>query len=160
MPVHGEIRKDYKPFHTYHEEKDMLTSTHSIIFADGIMDLFDIAFEVDPKDADTKRLESYKFKEVDAQTRFSITDGKIQVEVEVWDGDESDKLYYCGDLTLKQAIKLLQQKHFCMGFVPIGTPNFTLNAIKLFNREDLLDMLKIKQQGDALVKKPRFWKVG
>ena len=161
MPVQGKIRDQaaYKPSH---DPNDLLTPTHPIIFAEGAFDMFRVAFEIDMSDEDSKRLESYAFREVDAGCRFSITDGQIQIEVEVWDGDQSDKLYYCGDLSVKQAVALLDQKDFCMGFVPVGKPRTTVNAIQLFHPEDLHAMLKIKFQTDALIpsKRPRYWKVG
>ena len=149
----------YEPWKTYHEKKDMLEATHSIIDADGPYDLYCIAFEM-PTDEKLIQMGKWMNKEIDASTRFSLTDGRIQVEIEVWDGDFEKRLYFAGDVTFKQCIKLLKAKNFNMGFCPVGAPNVTIAAVKMFKHEDLADMVKMKHMVDAHKNKPKKWKVG
>jgi len=143
----------------YHEKKDILEPTHSIVDADGPADLYCVAIEV-PQDEKMVKLMKWMNKEIDAATRFSLTDGKIQVELEVWDEDFDDKLYFASDLTLKQCHKIIKNKSFNMGFVPVGHPNITIAGVKMFNKEDLVRIVKIKQMTDAHVNRPKIWKVG
>jgi hypothetical protein len=159
MPVHGEIRKEYEPWKAYHDKEDILTPTHSVISIDGPLDLYCVAIEI-PIDEKFHKLSKWMLKEVDTATRFSLTDGIIQVEIELWDEDESEKLYFCGTLTLKQAIKLCKSKNFAMGFIPVGKPHITVGAVHLYKKEDLVEVLRIKQRIDAASQRPSRWKVG
>ncbi len=159
MPVHGEIKKDYEPWKAYHDKDDILTSTHSVLDIDGPLELYVVAMEI-PTDEKFHNLTQWMLKEVDTATRFSLSDGIIQIEIELWDEDKSDKLYFCGDLTLRGAIHLSRAKHFSMGFVPVGKPSITIGAIQLFQKETLLEMIKIKQRVDAIAQRPKKWKVG
>ncbi len=149
----------YEPWKRYHEKKDMLDATHSIVDADGPYDLYCIAIEM-PTDEKLIQMGKWMNKEIDTATRFSLTDGRIQVEIEVWDGDFEKRLYFAGDLTFKQCIKLLNARNFNMGFVPVGAPNVTIAAVKMFKWEDLVDMIKIKQITDVHHNRPKTWKVG
>ncbi len=158
MPVHDKIG-DYEAFKMYHGVDDLLTPTHSLIDCRGALDMFIVAFEL-PKDEVATRLVSYIYKEIDAATRFSIGDGIIQIEVEVWDGDKDDKMYFCGDLTVKQAITILNHKHYAIGFVPVGKPDVLINVIKLFGHEDLARIIATKKEIDQQDNLPRTWKVG
>lgn len=159
MPVHGEIKKEYAPWKTYHCKDDILTPTHSVLDIDGPLELYVVAMEI-PTDEKFYNLTQWMLKEVDTATRFSLTDGLIQIEIELWDEDKSDKLYFCGDLTLRGAINLSRAKHFSMGFVPVGKPSITIGAIQLFQKEALLEIIKIKQRVDAMAERPKKWKVG
>jgi hypothetical protein len=159
MPVHGEIRKEYVPWKTYYGKEDLLTATHSVIEVDGPMELYCMAIEV-PFDKNFYKLVKWMKKEIDTATRFSLTDGTIQIEIELWDGDESDKLYFCGDLTLKEAIKLCKHKHFAMGFVPVGTPEIIAGGTILYEKETLVEIIRLKQKIDARSDRPTKWKVG
>jgi len=143
----------------YHEKKDMLDPTHSIIDADGPDDLYCVAIEM-PRDEKMIKLMRWMNKEVDAATRFSLTDGMIQVEIEVWDEDFDDRLYFASDLTFKQCHKIIKNKHFNMGFVPVGMPNGMVAGIKMFRKEELIKIVKIKQMTDAHVNRPKTWKIG
>ena len=137
----------------------MLEPTHSIVDADSPTGLYCVAFEL-PNDKNLIQMMRWMDKEIDTQTRFSLTDGKIQVEIEVWDEDIEKKLYFAGNLTFKQCINLLKTKSFNMGFVPVGDPNATVAGVKMFNKEDLVRIVKIKQMTDAHVNRPKTWKVG
>ncbi len=149
----------YEAWTPYHEKKDMLEATHSIVDADGPMDLYCVAFEI-PSDTKLFQMMNWMKKEIDTATRFSLTDGKIQVEIEVWDGDFEKRLYYAGDLTFDQCIKLIKAKNFNMGFVLVGSPNAIVAGVKMFKKEDLIEMVKIKQMTDAHPHRPNTWKVG
>ena len=159
MTVFDKMDTSYKPWTPYHGIKDMLEPTHSIVDAEGPVGLYCIAFEL-PTDEKLFQMGQWMRKEVDTATRFSLTDGKIQVEVEVWDGDFEKRLYFAGDLTFKQCIKMIKNKKFNIGFVPIGAPNVMVAGVKMFKREDLVQMIKIKQMTDAHVKRPKTWIVG
>lgn len=159
MTVFKKIDNSYKPWHMYHEKKDKLEPTHSIVDADGPTDLYCVAFEL-PNDKNLIQMMRWMNKEIDTQTRFSLSDGKIQVEIEVWDEDIEKKLYFAGDLTFKQCIKLLKTKSFNMGFVPVGSPNVTIAGIKMFKREDLAEMVRIKHMVDSRKDRPDTWVVG
>lgn len=159
MTVFDKINKDYEPWRPYHDKKDMLDATHSIVDATGPFDLYCVAFEL-PNDKKLIQMAKWMGKEIDTATRFSLTDGKIQVEIEVWDGDFEKRFYFAGDLTFKQCIKLLKTKNFNMGFVPVGSPNVMIAGIKMFNREDLTNMIKIKEMTNTHPNRPKNWKVG
>jgi len=159
MTVFDKIDTKYKPWTLYHNKKDMLHATHSIIDATGSFELYCIAIEI-PYDEKVTQLVEWMNKEVDTRTRFSLTDGQIQVEIEVWDGDYEKKLYFAGDLTLNQCIKVLEGKNFNMGFCPVGNPNVTLAGVQMLNRDDLVELLKLKQAIDVHPNRPGYWKVG
>ena len=78
----------------------------------------------------------------------------------MWDGDESKKIYFCGDLTLKDAINLTKSRYFSMGFVPVGKPKITVGAVRLYKKEDLIEIIRIKQRIDVRAPRPTKWKVG
>lgn len=159
MPVHGEIKKEYEPWKAYYGKEDVLTPTHSVIAIEGPLDLYNVAMEI-PSDEKFHNLTKWMLKEVDTATRFSLSDGLIQIEIELWDGDESEKLYFCGDLTLEEAVNLSKSKNFSMGFVPVGKPTITVGAVRLFKKETLLEIIRIKQIIDAMAQRPKKWKVG
>ena len=159
MTVFDKIDTSYKPWTTYREKKDMLDPTHSIVDANGPDELYCMAIEL-PIDEKLVQMGKWMRKEIDTKTRFSLTDGKIQVEIEVWDDDFEKRLYFAGDLTFKQCIKLLKTKNFNMGFCPVGAPNVTVAAVKMFKREDLVNMVKLKQMTDAHHNRSKTWKVG
>ena len=149
----------YEPWIPYHGKKDILEPTHSLVDVDGPFDLYRVAIEL-PSDEKLFQMAQWMQKEVDTATRFSLTDGIIQIEIEVWDGDFEKRFYFAGDLSLKQCIKMLKCKNFCMGFCPVGRPKITVAAVKLFRRGDLVEMIKIKQITDAHTNRPNTWKVG
>jgi hypothetical protein len=159
MPVHGEIKKEYEPWKAYHGKEDVLTPTHSVLGIDGPLELYNVAMEI-PTDEKFHTLTKWMQKEVDTATRFSLTDGIIQIEIELWDGDESQKIYFCGDLTLKDSINLSKSRYFSMGFVPVGKPRITIGAVRLYKKEDLIEIIRIKQRIDARAQRPTKWKVG
>ncbi len=159
MPVHGEIKKEYEPWKAYHGKDDILTSTHSVLDIDGPLELYSVAMEI-PMDEKFHTLSQWMQKEVNTATRFSLTDGLIQIEIELWDEDKSDKLYFCGDLTLKGAMGLSNSKHFTMGFIPVGKPTITIGAIQLFQKKTLFEIIQIKQRVDAMAQRPTKWKLG
>lgn len=159
MTVFDKMDTSYEAWKTYHEKKDILEPTHSLIDSDGPLDLYRVAIEL-PTDKILIQMGRWMNKEIDTATRFSLTDGVIQVEIEVWDDDFEKRLYFASDLTLKQCIKMLKGKNFCMGFCPVGAPNVTIAGVKMFRREDLVEMVKIKQMTDAHPKRPNTWKVG
>jgi len=159
LTVFDKMDTSYEPWKTYHKKKDLLEATHSVIDADGPFDLYRIAIEL-PSDEKLIQMGKWMNKEVDTATRFSLTDGKIQVEIEVWDEDFEKRLYFACDLTFKQCSRILNGKNFNMGFCPVGGPNITIAAVKMFKREDLADMIKLKQMTDAHPNRPETWKVG
>lgn len=149
----------YEPWKMYHGKKDILDPTHSVIDVVGPFDLYQVAIEL-PSDEKLIQMAMWMNKEIDTATRFSLTDGHLQVEIEVWDGDFEKKLYFAVDLTLIQCIKLIYSKNFNMGFCPIGCPNVTVAGVTMFRKQDLVDMIKIKQEVDTNPKRPKHWKVG
>jgi len=159
LTVFDKIDYDYEPWKMYHDEKDILEPTHSLVDADGPADLYCVAIEV-PQDEKMIKLMKWMTKEIDTATRFSLTDGKIQVEIEVWDEDFDDKLYFASNLTLKQCHKIIKNEKFNMGFVLIGHPNAMVAGVKMFNKKDLVRLVKIKQSIDARVNRPPRWIVG
>ena len=143
----------------YHEKKDILEPTHSLVDATGPADLYCVAIEI-PQDEKMIKLMRWMQKEIDTATRFSLTDGKIQVEIEVWDENFDDKLYFASNLTLKQCYKMIKNKNFNMGFVLIGHSNAMVGGVKMFNKVDLVAMVKMKRTVDARTNLPPKWIVG
>jgi len=143
----------------YREKKDILESTHSLVDADGPVYLYCVAIEMS-RDEKMIKLMKWMNKEVDTATRFSLSDGKLQVEIEVWDEDFDDKLYFACDLTLKQCHKMIKNPNFNMGFVPVGMPNAMVAGVKMFGKEDIVRLVKIKQAVDARVNPPPRWIMG
>lgn len=156
--VQDSISDNHKPWVAYHDEKDKLISTHSMIDSDGPFGLYNLAIEL-PSEQLLPMMELMK-KEVDAQNRFSLTDGVIQGEFEMWDGDYSKRMYFCVDFTVNQAIKLTKQDPLAIGYVPIGKPAVVVGAQKIFTIEDLQEFLRIKRMMDASPNRPKTWKVG
>ncbi len=150
--------RSYEPWKMYHQKKDRLDATHSIIDTTVPFDLYPLAIEL-PSDDKLIQMQKWMDKEVDTATRFSLTDGRIQVEIEVWDGDFEKRLYFACDLTLRQCIKMIKSVNFNMGFCPVGIPKITIAAVKMFKREDLVEMIKVKQQIDAHSGRPKTWNV-
>ena len=100
-------------------------------------------------------------REVDAANRFSLTDGVIQGEFEIWDDDYEKRLYFCVDFTLKEAIMFAKQKNPVIGFSLVELPNMLVGGQKIFNVDDLRKVIGLKQIGDAKIKKPSHrWKTG
>ncbi len=152
------INDEHEPWVAYHDEKDKLTTTHSVIDSDGPYGLYNLAIEL-PNEELIPMMKLMK-KEVDAQNRFSLTDGVIQAEFEMWDEDYSKRMYFCVDLTVKQAIKLTKQYPLAIGFIPVGKESVVIGAQKIFTINDLKDFIKIKMAMDAKPNKPHTWKVG
>lgn len=156
--INDKIDTDHEPWKTYHEKKDLLDATHSLVEVDGVADLYNMAIEV-PNEQLVLIMKLMQ-KEVDASNRFSLTDGLIQGEFEIWDGDYEKHLYFCVDFTLKQAIKFSKQKNPTIGFVPIGRSQITIGGQKIFRIDDIKEFIKIKMMVDARPNRPVKWKVG
>lgn len=148
MPVDNKINTSYKPYVPYHDPKDLVDSTHSLVEVDGPCGLYCLAVEL-PTDQVVK-VGLLMNKEADAADRISLTDGKFQLELELWDGDFSQRLYFCVDLTLKQTIKLAKMKDPFIGYMPIGAPNITVGAQKIFTQDHIKKLLSIKMQLDSM----------
>ncbi len=159
MTVFDKMDTSYKPWKMYHGKKDMLDATHSIVDMKKSFPLYPLAIEM-PEDEKLFQMEIWMEKEIDTATRFSLSDGNIQIEIEVWDGDFEKRLYFACDLTLRQCIRMIKSKNFFMGFCPVGLPQLTVAAVKMFQRDDLISMIKTKQMIDAHIKRPKRWKVG
>jgi hypothetical protein len=159
MTVFDKMDTSYEAWKPYHEKSDILEPTHSVVSTQGPLGLYCVAIEL-PTDKKLVQLGKWMNKEVDTATRFSLTDGRIQVEIEVWDGDFAKRLYFAGDLSLKQCIQMIKSKHFAMGFCPVGTPNVTVASVQMFRKEDLVEMVRIKKMTDSHPKRPSTWKVG
>jgi len=160
MPVDNKINTSYEPYVPYHDPKDLVDSTHSLVESDGPCGLYCLAVEL-PTDQAVK-IGLLMNKEADASDRISLTDGKFQLELELWDGDFSKRLYFCVDLTLKQTIMLTKMKNPAMGYVPIGAPNITVGAQKIFSQKDIKKLLAVKMHLDSRVpnKRPKLWVIG
>lgn len=159
MTVFDKMDTSYEAWKPYHEKSDILEPTHSVVSTRGPFNLYRVAFEL-PSDEKLRQMMMWMDKEVDTATRFSLTDGRIQVEIEVWDGDFEKRLYFAGDLSLKQCIQMIMSKNFTMGFCPVGMPNVTVAGVQMYRKEDLVEMIRIKQITDVHPKRPNTWKVG
>jgi len=159
LTVFDKMDTSYEAWKPYHEKSDILEPTHSVVTTSGPFDLYRVAIEL-PTDEKLVQLGKWMQKEVDTATRFSLTDGRIQVEIEVWDGDFEKRLYFAGDLSLKQCIQIIKCKNFTMGFCPVGMPNVTVAGVQMYRKDTLVEMIKIKQMTDAHPKRPNTWKVG
>ena len=159
MTVFEKMDTSYEAWKPYHGRKDILEPTHSLVSTTGPFDLFRVAIEL-PSDEKLIQIEKWMSKEVNTATRFSLTDGRIQVEIEVWDEDFEKRLYFAGDLKLNQCIQMLKCKNFTMGFCPVGKPNVIVGAVNMFRRDDLVEMIKIKQITDVHPNRAGTWKVG
>ena len=160
MPVNNKIDESYKSYVPYYNVGDILDATHSLVDADGPCDLFCLAVEL-PTDQ-VLRVALLMNHECDAADRISLTDGKFQLELELWRADFSKKLYFCVDLSLRQTIKLAKMKNPAMGYVPIGNPKITVGAQKIFTQKDIQKLLSVKMQFDSLPpkKRPPKWGIG
>ena len=154
----NKIDTEHKPWKMYHGEKDKIHTTHSIISVDGPFGLYNMAIEL-PNEQIVPVMKLMD-KEVDASNRFSLTDGLIQGEFEIWDGDYEKRLYFCVDFILKDAVKFSQQSAPTIGYVPVGNPQMTIGAQKVFTVVDLKEFIKLKMAMDTNPKRPKTWKVG
>lgn len=157
MTVNTKI-ESYEPWKLYYEKKDVLDSTHSLVEVDGPDALYNMAIEIPNEQVGP--VMNLMYKEIDARNRFSLTDGQIQGEFEIWDGDYEKHLYFCVDFKLNQAIKFSKQAFPTLGYIPVGKPCITIGAQKIFTIEDLKELIRIKQRVDARIDKPTIWKVG
>jgi len=148
MPIDNKINTSYEPYVPYNDPKDLLDSTHSLVEVDGPCGLFCLAIELPNEQIVNVAL--LMNKEADAADRISLTDGKFQLELELWDGDFTKRLYFCVDLTLKQTIKLAKMNDPFIGYVPVGTPNITVGGQQIFTQEHIKNLLSIKMQFDSL----------
>lgn len=152
------IDKIHKPWKMYHGKEDKLDSTHTLVEVDGPFGLYNMAIEIpDEKIGPIMKLMD---KEADAANRFSLTDGIIQGEFEIWDGDYEKRHYFCVDFTLDQAIKFSKQRAPSIGYVPVGKPQVTVGAQKVFTLVDLQEFIRMKMELDAHPNRPPSWKVG
>jgi len=140
------IDTTHKPWKFYHGKKDLIETTHRIIQHDYFSGLYNTAIEVSKKEM--KSLEQLMTKEVDAANRFSVTDGIIQGEFEIWDGDYSESLYFCVDFTLAQAIKFTQSNNSFIGYVTVGSNEIIIGGQRVFAMADLYQIILTKRQGD------------
>ena len=154
----NKIDSDHEPWKMYHGKKDMLDTTHSMISVDGPFGLYNMAIEL-PNEQIVPVMKLMD-KEVDAADRFSLTDGLIQGEFEIWDEDYGKKLYFCVDFPLKDAVKFAKQSAPTMGYVPVGNPQMVIGAQKVFTVIDLKKFIKLKIAMDENPKRPQTWKVG
>ncbi len=154
----NKIDADHEPWKMYHGKKDMLDTTHSMISVDGPFGLYNMAIEL-PNEQIVPVMKLMD-KEVDAADRFSLTDGLIQGEFEIWDDDYKKKLYFCVDFPLKDAVKFAKQSAPTIGYVPIGNPQMVVGAQKVFTVVDLKKFIKLKIVMDANPERPQTWKVG
>ncbi len=175
MPINDKIDKSIK-WEISHQNKDLLDTTHKLVEIDktfkmikinlqnklsistGIGDLFELAIEVSGKQG--FQLLQLMTKEVDAANRFSLSNGVIQGEFEIWDDDFEKRLYFCVDFTLKQAIKFAEQKNPAICYSLASTSKILVGGQKIFSIDDLQKIIKIKQISDAKITKPSHcWKV-
>lgn len=188
--THGRIHddKDHKDWKPYHKLKDLVDATHKIVSVntncrimkiDGIKiddgnkikpslkisvaDIGNKFCNMSIEISDDQGFEILKLmtKEVDAANRFSLTDGMIQGEFEIWDGDYEKRLYFCVEFTLEEAIKFVNQENPMIGFSMVKLPNVLVGGQKIFNIDDLRKVINLKQTGDAKITKPSHrWKTG
>ena len=184
----GRIRSNHKAWRPYHKLTDLVDATHKIVPVnpnckimkiDGtkidsgnknkpslkisIADIGNSMCSVSIEISQDQGFDILKLmtKEVDAANRFSITDGVIQGEFEIWDGDYEQRHYFCVDFTLKEAIMFAKQKIPVIGFSLVNLPNVLVGGQEVFNIADLRKVISLKQVGDAKIKKPSHrWKVG
>lgn len=156
--IADKIDSHHEPWIPYHGKNDKLDSTHSLVEVNGPVGLYNMAIEI--PNEQVVPIMKLMDKEVDASNRFSLTDGLIQGEFEIWDGDFEKRLYFCVDFTLDQAIKFSKQISPTMGFVPVGVPQFTVGAQKVFRIDDIQKFIKIKHIGDVSPNRPKTWNVG
>ena len=155
----NKIDADHEPWKMYHGKKDMLDTTHSMISVDGPFGLYNMAIEL-PNEQIFPVMKLMD-KEVDAADRFSLTDGLIQGEFEIWDGDYEKRLYFCVEFTLEEAIMFAKQENPMIGFSVVNVPNVLVGGQKIFNMDDLRKVINLKQTGDAKITKPSHrWKTG
>lgn len=154
----NKIDTDHKAWKMYHEKKDKLDTTHSMISVDGPFGLYNMAIEL-PNEQIVPVMKLMD-KEVDASNRFSLTDGLIQGEFEIWDGDYEKRLYFCVDFTLKDAVKFARQSAPTIGYVPVGNPQMVVGAQKVFTLVDIKEFIRLKMAMDTNPKRPHTWKVG
>ena len=122
-----------------------------------IGDLFVLAIEVSDKQG--FQLLHLMVKEVDAANRFSLSNGVIQGEFEIWDGDFEKRLYFCVDFTLNQAIKFASQKNPTICFSLANGPDILVGEQNIFSIDNLWEIIKIKQITDTHHNKPSHsWK--
>lgn len=146
--IKDKIDRNYKAGKKYHQARDMLHATHSLVEVDGPFDIYNMAIEIPPEEKIPveKIMEKEPF---DCANRFSLTGGKIQGEFEIWDGDYEKHLYFCVDFTIHQAIKLSNQKNSVIGFVPVELSHMMIGAQQIFNIEIIKELIKIKMRMDA-----------
>jgi hypothetical protein len=158
MPVSDKIDESYEPWKMYHGKNDKLSPTHSLIEVDGPLKYYNMAIEI-PNEQVYPIIKLMQ-KEADASNRFSLTDGLLQGEFELWDGDYEKRLYFCVDFTLDQAIKFANQKDPTIGYVPVGVPNVTAGGQQIFRMNDLRKFIIMKRHVDTRPDRPNTWKVG
>ena len=172
------IDADHEPWKPYHRPKDLIDATHKLVrvatnckvmkidttqsylamfTADVEFHSMAIEISVDQGFEILKLME----KEADAANRFSLTDGIIQGEFEIWDGDFEKRLYFCVEFTLMDAIKFAKQQEPVIGFSLIRTPNILVGTQNVFDIDNLRKIIQLKQIGDAKITKPsQRWKTG
>lgn len=146
--IKDKIDRNYEVGKEYHQAKDMLHATHSLVEVDGPFDIYNMAIEIPPEQL-TPIIKIMKNEPFDCANRFSLTGGKIQGEFEIWDGDYEKHLYFCVNFTLQQAIKLSKQKNSVIGFVPVEMSRIMIGAQQIFNIEIIQEFIKIKMRIDA-----------
>jgi len=159
LNAQDQIDDIHEAYKFYHNPEDKLVTTHSLVDTpDSLFGLHELAIEIPIEEV--KPMADLMVKEVDASDRISLTDGKFQLECEIWDGNYSKRFYHCVDISIKQLIKLIKMKKPSMGYVEIGKSNLTVGAQKIFSQEDFKRVLSVKMQIDSMAKRPRTWKVG
>ncbi len=184
--IPGKIDKDHKSWKPYHQPKDLIDATHKIFTVNANCKIMKIdGIKIENKNKPSLKIsianignsfcnmsievssdqgfEILKLmtKEVDAANRFSLTDGMIQGEFEIWDGDYEKRLYFCAEFTLDEAIKFANQENPMIGFSVVNVPNVLVGGQKIFNMDDLRKVISLKQTGDAKITKPSHrWKTG
>ena len=184
--MNGKIDREHKSWKPYHKNKDLIDATHKIVTVnanckimkideikinDGIksspkISIGDIGNSMCNMSIEVSEVQGFEIlklmtKEVDAANRFSLIDGMIQGEFEIWDDDYEKRLYFCVEFTLKEAIKFANQENPMIGFSLVKPPNVLVGGQKVFNIDDLRKVISLKQIGDAKIRKPSHrWKVG
>ncbi len=159
MKPQDHIDTIHEAYKFYHDKKDRLITTHSLVDTpNSLFGLHELAIEIPTEKI--KPIVNLMMKEVNAADRISMTDGKFQLECEIWDDDYSKRLYHCVDISIKQLIKLIKMKKPAMGYVEIGNPSQTVGAQKIFSQDDFKSVLRVKMQIDAQPNIPKTWKRG